>query len=53
MPVLLSIDLQVLCPSPIIGSLRQILCLLDGLPPLCEDARDLPSGRNLSQKDIA
>jgi hypothetical protein len=33
--------------------LRRFVYLLDGLSLLCEYARDSPSRRNLSQKDIA
>lgn len=33
--------------------LRRFVCLLDEPVPLCEYARDSPSGRNLFQKDWA
>jgi len=53
MPVILSTDLQ---SSPATGhreGLLRFVCLLDGLPPLCEYARDSPPSPHYSWRFVA
>ena len=48
---------QQICRSSAVADhpedLQRFVCLLDGLSPLCEYARDSPPKRNLFQKDLA
>jgi hypothetical protein len=53
MPLILSTDLLVVPLNDRRDDLRGIVCLLDGLPPLCDYAQDSPAERNLSLKAIA